>query len=56
MEAETYIVREIHYFDRGGKHLKTLTVSGHKKYPNGIWRAAFMRMENLLTGKSTNLT
>lgn len=55
MEADTYIHHRIDYFDRGGKHLKTLTLSSHQEFPNGMHRAKFMRMENLLSGRSTEL-
>lgn len=55
IEADTFITHQVFYFDRGEKHLKTLEISGHEKFPNGVYRAGFMRMENLLSGRSTDL-
>ncbi|MEO1723798.1 MAG: outer membrane lipoprotein-sorting protein [Pseudomonadota bacterium] len=55
IEADTYLTHQVHYFDRGEKHLKSLRIADHEKFPNGVYRAGFMRMENLLSGRSTDL-
>lgn len=52
--ASNLYVVQVQYFDRAGKHVKTLQSSGHKKYGK-FWRASKMRMVNHLTGKSTDL-
>ena len=54
MNASNLYVVQVQYFDRAGKHVKTLQSSGHKKYGR-YWRASKMRMVNHLTGKSTDL-
>jgi outer membrane lipoprotein-sorting protein len=48
-------IRVIQYFDRRGAHLKTLSISGYRKYNNAYWRPATMQMANHLTGKQTRL-
>lgn len=53
--ASNLYVVQVQYFDRGGKHVKTLVSSGHKKHRGKFWRASKMRMVNHLTGKSTDL-
>ena len=52
--ANLYVV-QIQYFDRAGKHVKTLQSSGHKQFQGKYWRPGKMRMVNHLTGKSTDL-
>lgn len=48
-------VRQVQYFDRRGQHVKTLSASEWRHYNNRYWRASFLRMVNLQTGKSTDL-
>ena len=55
MNASNLYVVQVQYFDRAGKHVKTLQSSGQKKYQGKYWRPAKMRMVNHLTGKSTDL-
>lgn len=49
-------LQRVQYFDRRGAHLKTLTISGYRKYSGRFWRASRMDMVNHLTGASTRLT
>ena len=55
MHVDTFVTQQVHYFDRGGKHLKTLSASGHEKYLGQFWRASELVMQNHLTGKKTVL-
>ena len=48
-------VRTVQYFDRRGAHLKTLRVSGYRKYNGAYWRPGVMDMTNHLTNKRTEL-
>ncbi|MEP5731694.1 MAG: outer membrane lipoprotein-sorting protein [Sulfitobacter sp.] len=48
-------LQQVQYFDRRGAHLKTLVISGYRKYDGQFWRAARMDMVNHLTGASTRL-
>lgn len=48
-------LQQVQYFDRRGAHLKTLTITGYRKYSGRFWRAARMDMINHLTGASTRL-
>lgn len=48
-------IQAVQYFDRRKAHLKTLTITGYKKYSGKYWRASKMVMVNHLTGKSTTL-
>lgn len=48
-------LQQVQYFDRRGAHLKTLSVSGYRKYNNRFWRASRMDMVNHLTGATTRL-
>lgn len=48
-------IQKSQYFNRSGRHLKTLTVSGYKLYEGKFWRAGRMNMVNHLTGASTQL-
>lgn len=49
-------LQRVMYFDRRGAHLKTLTISGYRKYKGRFWRASRMDMINHLTGATTRLT
>lgn len=48
-----YQARKIDYYDRKDQLLKTLTFEDYKQYGD-IWRAQTMKMENHVTGKSTD--
>jgi len=48
--------RQIQYFGKGSLHVKTLNISGYKKFKGRWWRAARLSMQNHQTGKSTILT
>lgn len=55
VDKEHYRVWKVEFYDRGGKLLKTLTVSGYKQYLDRYWRADRWEMVNHQTGKSTVL-
>ena len=48
-------VLRIDYFDRAGRPLKVLTAGDYQQHENRFWKAGRMLMENLQTGKSTEL-
>ncbi len=48
-------VQRIEYFDRARRPLKVLTVDDYVLHDDQFWKAARMNMENLQTGKSTEL-
>ncbi|MBT4829190.1 MAG: outer membrane lipoprotein-sorting protein, partial [Marinovum sp.] len=54
VNTKTKQSERIHYFDRAGNHVKTLTWAGYKKY-KGFWRWKKMSMINHRNGKSTEL-
>ena len=47
--------RKVEFFNRGGAHFKTLTLSEFKNYGGTIYRPMLQQMDNHLTGKSTML-
>ena len=47
--------RKVEFFNRGGAHFKTLTISEFKNYGGTIYRPMSQQMDNHLTGKSTTL-
>jgi hypothetical protein len=49
-------IQQIDYFDRRQRPLKTLTVSGYQRFEEQFWKPGVMLMENLQTGRSTELT
>jgi outer membrane lipoprotein-sorting protein len=53
-QAELRIL-QVHYFDRKESHLKTLSLENYQRYAGKFWKPARMYMENLQTGKSTEL-
>lgn len=55
VDKENYRTRKVEYHDRKDAHLKTLTLSGYKKYLDRFWRPSNLRMVNHQTGKSTEL-
>ena len=48
-------IQRIEYFDRARRPLKVLTVDDYALHDDRFWKAARMNMENLQTGKSTEL-
>ncbi len=54
-DQEHYIPWKIEYFNRRGKHLKTLTYHKYKRYLGQFWRPGKMLMLNHQTGKATAL-
>jgi len=48
-------VLRVDYFDRRGRTLKTLEVSGYRLFETRFWKPGRMLMRNLLNGKSTEL-
>lgn len=46
---------QVYYFDRKESHLKTLTFSDYALYDDAFWKPGRMFMQNLQTGKSTEL-
>lgn len=54
-DQEINQLRKVEFFNRGGAHLKTLTLTDFQNYGGTIYRANVQTMENHLTGKSTVL-
>ena len=48
-------LQQVHFFDRRGAHLKTLSLSGYRQYNGRFWRSSRMEMVNHLTGARTRL-
>ena len=48
-------VRKIEYHNRRDELEKTLQIDDYEQYEGRFWRASLMRMENHVTGKSTDL-
>jgi hypothetical protein len=48
-------VLRIDYYDRANRPLKVLTAGDYRQHDDRFWKAGTMRMENLQTGKSTEL-
>jgi hypothetical protein len=55
LDQQELRLQQVHYFDRRGAHLKSLDITGYRRYSNRFWRASRMEMENHLTGASTVL-
>lgn len=55
LDQQELRLQQVHYFDRRGAHLKTLDITGYRRYANRFWRASRMEMDNHLTGASTVL-
>ncbi|MGA0838782.1 MAG: outer membrane lipoprotein-sorting protein [Pseudomonadales bacterium] len=55
LEMNSLRVEQIDYFDRGNRPLKVLTTTGYRLFEDRFWKAERMQMENLQTGKSTEL-
>ena len=54
-DTDEYRVHRIEFFDRVGKHLKTLLLSDYRLYEERFWRALHWEMTNHKTGKITQL-
>jgi len=55
VKSSNWTVQKVEFFDRKESLLKTLNYVGYKKYTNGKWRPAEMKMLNHQSGKSTSL-
>jgi hypothetical protein len=55
LEADTLRVERIDYFDRHGRPLKVLVNEGYRLHEERFWKPRRMFMENLQTGKTTEL-
>lgn len=55
IDAQTFLIQKIDYYDRKGKLLKTLTASDYQLYADKYWRANQIIIENHQTGKSTQM-
>ena len=53
LDQKDYKTLKVDFFDRKNSLLKTLTLTGHKKYLDKYWYPAEMNMVNHQTGKST---
>ena len=56
LDSEELRIQRIDFFDRRERPLKTLTVSGYQRFEEHFWKPGVMLMENLQTGRSTELT
>ncbi|HUT49266.1 MAG TPA: outer membrane lipoprotein-sorting protein [Alphaproteobacteria bacterium] len=55
IDKTEYRIQKIDYYDRKSSKLKTLTMSGYRKYQGKYWRAHLLVMVNHQSGKSTQL-
>ncbi len=55
IDAERYIPLKIDFFNRGGKHKKTLLLEDYYQHKEKFWRANKWTMQNHQTGKLTIL-
>lgn len=55
LHGPTLRIERIDYFDRHGRPLKTLTNHDYRLHENRYWKPRRMFMENLQTGKTTEL-
>jgi hypothetical protein len=55
LDAEELTITHIDYFDRRDRPLKTLSVSAYQQHQGRFWKPGRMVMENLQTGRSTEL-
>jgi outer membrane lipoprotein-sorting protein len=55
IDKDEYRMQRVEFYDRKDSLLKTLEISGYKKYLDNFWRAEEMHMVNHQTGKSTRL-
>jgi outer membrane lipoprotein-sorting protein len=55
LDTEDYRGYKVDYYDRGGRHIKTLVSSNFRLYEGKYWRPMRMVMTNHVTGKSTEM-
>ncbi len=55
LDKQHYRPQKIEFYDRKDALLKTLVMEEYQQYLGKYWRADVMKMENHLTGKSTDL-
>jgi hypothetical protein len=55
LDEQTLRIERLDYFDRHGRPLKVLTNSDYRIYEDRYWKPGRMFMENLQTGKTTEL-
>jgi outer membrane lipoprotein-sorting protein len=55
IDAQTFLILKIDYYDRQGSLLKTLTASDYQLYADKYWRAKQINIKNHQSGKSTQL-
>jgi hypothetical protein len=54
-DQQEYRAQQIDFFDKAGKHLKTLKMNNYKLYKDRFWRPLDWEMSNHKTGKVTVL-
>ncbi|MGE0172369.1 MAG: outer membrane lipoprotein-sorting protein [Oligoflexales bacterium] len=55
IDNSQYRLHKAVLFDKSNKHVKTLTLQNFKQYSGKFWRAHSQVMENIKTGKSTEI-
>jgi len=55
VDADTLLPQTIEFYDKKGRHAKTLTYSGYQEYDGGHWRATTWAMVNHQSGRGTTL-
>ena len=55
IDAQTFLILKIDYYDRDGELMKTLTASDYQLFADKYWRAKNINIENHQSGKSTQL-
>lgn len=55
IDAQTFLILKIDYYDREDKLLKTLTASDYELFADKYWRAKQINIKNHQSGKSTQL-
>lgn len=55
VDAQTFLIQKIDYYDRNGKLFKTLIASDYELFADKYWRAKQIKIKNHQSGKSTQL-
>ena len=55
LEQEHLTIQQIEYTNRQAQLAKRLVLGGYEQFEGRFWRPGFMRMDNLITGRSTDL-
>ncbi len=55
IDQQSFQLRKVEFYDRGGSLLKVLTLNEYREYSGGYWRSHLLSMRNIQTGKSTDL-